>query len=145
MAAQIPEAVWCLIDLGPYICLVVILVKGVLAAGAKHMLLHHDLCGPYKQVQLALQQHGLNIWTCGLVKGQISLPAPSILLNVIDLQSEGALVIPADAGDIVNAVLIQSSQTLAPRDTHRGKMTPIVLTRIKAEEIFTYGKHRNMI
>lgn len=137
MATQIPEAVRCLIDFGPYVCLVVILVKGVLTAGAKHVLLHHDLCGSYKQVQLALQQHGLYIRACGLVEGQISLTAPRVLLDVVDLHGEGALVVPTDACNVVDAVLMQGSQTLTPRDTHRGKMTPIVLPRIEAEEIFT--------
>lgn len=144
MATQIPEAVRCLIYFGPYVCLIIVLVKGVLAAGAKHVFLHHDLCGSYEQVQLALQQHGLYIRACGLVKGQISLAVPCVLLNVVDLHGEGALVVPADAGNVVDAVLIQSSQTLTPRDTHRGEMTPIVFTGIKAKEIFTCRKQKEM-
>jgi len=137
MATQIPQAVRRLIDFGPYVCLIIVLVKGVLAAGAEHMLLHHDLCGTYKQVKPALQQHSLDIRACGLVKGQISLTAPCVPLNVVDLHSEGTLVVPADASDVVDAVLIQGSQTLTPRDTHWSEMTPIVLTGIIAKEIFT--------
>lgn len=145
MATQIPEAIRCLIDFGPYVCLIIILVKGVLAARAKHMLLHHDLCGSYEQVQLALQQHGLYVRACGLVKGQISLAAPCVLLNVVDLHGEGALVVPADTSNVVDAVLVQGSKTLTPRDTHRGKMTPIVLTGIVADEIFTCRKQKGKV
>lgn len=108
MAAQIPEAVGRLVDFGPCVCLVVVivLVKGVLAAGAKHVLFHHDLCGPDKQVQPALKQHGLYIRAGGLVKGQIFLTAPCALLDVVDLHGEGALVVLADAGDVVDTVLM---------------------------------------
>lgn len=108
------------------------------------MLFHHDLCCSYKQVQLPLQQHGFNVRACGLIKGQVSLAAPRVLLNVVDLHSEGALVVSADASNIVDAVLIQGSQTLTSRDTHWGKMTPIVLTGIKAEEIFTCRKQKKL-
>lgn len=144
MAAQIPQTVGCLIHFGPFVCLIVVLVKGVLAAGAKHVLLHHHLCGSYKQMQPALQQHRLYVWARGLVEGQISLAAPRVLLNVIDLNGEGALVVPADASDVVDAVLVQGSQTLTSWDAHRGKMTPIVFTGVEAEEIFTCRKQKKM-
>lgn len=120
MATQIPETIGSLVDFGPHVRLVVVLVKGVLPAGAKHVLLHHDLCGTYKQVQLALQQHGLDVRARGLVKGQISFPAPRVPLDVIDLHGKSALVVPADASNVVDAVFIQGSQTLTSRDTHRG-------------------------
>lgn len=145
MATQIPEAVGRLVHFGPYVCLVVVLVKGVLAAGTEHVLLHHDLCGSYEQVQLALQQHGLYVRACGLVKGQVSLAAPRVLLDVVDLHGEGALVVPADAGDVVDAVLMQGGQTLTPRDAHRGEVAPVVLTGVEAEEIFTCRNKRNVI
>ena len=70
------------------------------------MLLHHDLGGSYKQVQLALEQHGLDVGAGGLVEGQVSLPAPRVLLYVVDLYREGALVVPADASNVVDAVLM---------------------------------------
>ena len=89
-----------------------------------------------------MQQHGLDVRARGLVKGQVPLAAPRVLLDVVDLHGEGPLVVPADAGDVVDAVLVQGSQTLTSRDAHRGKMTPIVLTRIEAEEIFTCRKQK---
>lgn len=142
MAAQIPEAVGRLVDFGPHVGLVVVLVQGVLAAGAEHVFLHHHLRGSDKQVQPALQQHGLDVGAGGLVEGQVPPAAPRAPLDVVDLHGEGALMVPADAGDVVDAVLVQGGQALASRYAHRGQVTPVVLAGIEAEEIFTCRKHK---
>lgn len=136
VAAQVPEAVGRLVDFGPRVGLVVVLVQGVLAAGAEHVLLHHDLRGSHKQVQAALQQHGLDVGAGGLVEGQVPPAAPRAPLDVVDLHGEGALVVPADAGNVVDAVLVQGSQALTSRHAHGRQVTPVVLAGIEAEEVF---------
>lgn len=135
MAAQIPEAIGRLVDLFPLVGLVVVLVQGVLTAGAEDMLLDHHLRGTYKQVQLAVQQQGLDVRAGGLVEGQVVQLAPAVLLDVVHLHGEGALVVPADAGDVVDAVPVQHGQPLAPGDAHGGQVAPVVLPRIKEEEV----------
>ena len=92
-------------------------------------------------MQLPLQQHGFDVRAGGLIKGQVSLPAPRVLLDVVDLHGEGALVVPAYACDVVDAVLVEGGQTLAPRDAHRGQVTPVVLSWVEAEEILACRAH----
>lgn len=142
VAAQIPEAVRRLVDFGPHVGLVVVLVQGVLAAGAEHVLLHHHLRGSHKQVQAPLQQHGLDVGAGGLVEGQVPSAAPRAPLDVVHLHGEGALVVPADAGDVVDAVLVEGCQALTARHAHRGQVTPVVLAGIEAEEVFTCREKR---
>lgn len=106
MAAKVPEAVGRLVDFGPCVRLVVVLVEGVLPAGTEHVFLHHDLRGSDKQVQLALEEQGLDVGAGGLVERKVPLAGPGVLLDVVDLHGEGALVVPADASDVVDAVIV---------------------------------------
>lgn len=137
MPAEVPEAIGSLVDFGPAVGLLVVLVERVLAAGAEHVLLHHHLRGAYKHVQLAGQQLGLDVGAGRLFEGQVPPTAPAVLLDVVHLHGEGALVVAADAGDVEDVVLTQRRQALAARDTHGGQMAPVVLARVKTEEVFT--------
>lgn len=118
MAAEVPEAVWRLVDLCPMVGFVIVLVERVFAAGAKHVFFYHDLRSSNEQMQSALKQKHLYVGTGGLVEGKVSFAAPRVLLDVVHLDSERALMVPADTCYVVDAVFVQGSQTLSPGNVH---------------------------
>lgn len=107
MAAKIPEAVRRLVDLCPMIGFFVVLVKRVFAAGAEHVFFHHDLRSSDKHMQSAMKQKDLDVGAGSLVKREVFLSTPDVLLNIVHLHGERALVVPADARYVVDAVFMK--------------------------------------
>ncbi len=118
MTAEVPEAVRRLIDLCPLVSFIVVLVERILAAGTKHMFFHHDLRSSNKQMQSALKQKHLYVGAGRLVKGEVSFTAPGILFNVVHLHGKRALVVSADACNVVDAVFVQGGQALSTGNIH---------------------------
>lgn len=119
MAAKVPEAVRRLIDLCPLVGFIVILVERVLAAGTEHEFFYHDLRSSNKQMQSALKQKHLDVGAGCLLEGEVSFTAPGVLLDVVHLDSKRALVVPADACYVVDAVFVQGRQALSAGNVHR--------------------------
>lgn len=107
MSAEVPETVRRLVNLCPMVGFIVVLVERVLAAGAEHVFFYHDLRGSDEQIQSALKQKHFDVGAGRLLEGEVSFTAPGVLLDVVHLNGECALVVPADACYVVDAVFMQ--------------------------------------
>lgn len=118
MSAEVPEAVRRLVDLCPMVGFIIVLVERVLAAGTEHVFFYHDLSSSNEQMQSALKQKHLDVGAGRLVEGEVSFTAPGVLLDIVHLNSECALVVPADACYVVDTVFMQGGQALSTGNVH---------------------------
>lgn len=98
------------------------------------MLFNSDLSSSDKEMEFVFEEDKFYVGVDGLVTGEVFFSSPLVLLDVVGLDGEHALMVPAGAGDVVDGVVVHCGQALDSRHSHRGQESPVILLRIVAKE-----------
>lgn len=98
------------------------------------MFFNSDLSSSDKEVEFVFEENKFDVWIDGLVAGEVFLSSPLVLLDVVGLDGEHALMVPAGARDVVDGVVVHCGQALDSRHSHWGQKSPVILLRIIAKE-----------
>lgn len=85
-------------------------------------------------MEFVFEENKFYVWVDGLVAGEVFFSSPLVLLDVVGLDGEHALMVPARAGYVVDGVVVHGRQALDSRHSHGGQKAPVILLRVVAKE-----------